>query len=440
MEGAKMSKISELAELLVSKNHLPQTDADRFVRIMFDVINSQLHRDRLVKVKGLGTFKLTNVRDRESINVTTGERITIEARDKITFTPDPVLRDLVNKPFSEFETVELNDGVDFSSIPEAEEPEETKEPQEADNPNEPIEPNKPNKPNKPIEPIEPNKHNNPIEPIEPNNPDNPNNPIEPIEPNNPNNPNVPAAPPAQRKTLMEQAFDEEKPLPTRQPRERQADDEGGKPKVDRRHVVVAKASLWLGGLLAVVLFAGIGLLAYSYGRVTAERDQLAQLVARQDQRDKALTHPRGKTLPRKEAAATPPQPAEKDSAALTAPQEPASGKAEANPTPAPTKDKQRQDEPSATHTPAPAEQEKAATPTEADEARYNRDPRVRTGAYRIVGVDRVVTARKGQSLAGISKSQLGPGMECYVEALNGKGPIKEGQKIKIPKLRLKKRK
>lgn len=476
-----MSKISELSELLVSKNHLPQADADRFVRIMFDVINSQLHRDRLVKVKGLGTFKLTTVKDRESINVTTGERITIEGRDKISFIPDPVLRDLVNKPFSEFETVELNDGVDFSSMPGEEEHEDEDtpssiaatepdaEPEESD-----VVPKEPEataeEPEAETEePVaradEPKAETNEsaAEDITPTTKENKptteegRDEIAESTPRpkagNPEDGQVPVVvAPAPKKTLMERAFDEEKPLSSQQPNERQAEDES-ESKVDRRHVVVSKASLWIWGLLAVVLFAGIGLLAYSYGRVTAERDQLAQLVARQDQHGKAMSHQNSKTPPRKASSAAPVQPGKKDSAALVTPQAPASGEAGGNPTTASAKDEQRQSEPTATHTPTPAEREKASastssiqqnrtddTPTAADEARYNRDPRIRTGAYRIVGVDRVVTARKGQSLAGISKSQLGSGMECYVEALNGKGPIKEGQKIKIPKLRLKKRK
>lgn len=517
-----MSKISELSELLVSKNHLSQTDADRFVRIMFDVINSQLHRDRLVKVKGLGTFKLTTVKDRESINVTTGERITIEGRDKITFTPDPVLRDLVNKPFSEFETIELNDGVDFSSMPQEDE-EESKEtvldikmptpegprevaiPVSEEGKDEPVENTlKDEETDKKFE-IQNQATPPEINPIQENFIEHPqpqdNEPIEapaeaphPIEaaaeevanieaPSNesveaPSNGNEDddedrkagtyspvgrnasiAIHPDHKKTLMEQAFDEEAPLQTSLP-SNQSETAENVEKTDNRHVMVLKASLWIWGVLATVLIVGIGILGYSYGRVTAERDHLAKLVAQQSRHDKEIALQDHKQAIAKETPATQPLTLEKDTTDIPTTHEVAGNDAEnalANhkkePTSSQAETKKHQNETAGIATKVPANREKeskvqhtaqqaptVSTPTAADEARYNRDPRIRTGAYHIVGIDRVVVVRKGQSLASISKSQLGPGMECYMEALNGNGPIKEGQKIKIPKLQLKKRK
>ena len=110
-----MNKMSDLAATLVDKYGLNQKDAEHFVASMFDVINDGLQSaDRMVKVKGLGTFKLTSVSPRESVDVNTGERIVIDGRDKISFTPETALRDRVNQPFSQFETVVLNDGVNFS--------------------------------------------------------------------------------------------------------------------------------------------------------------------------------------------------------------------------------------------------------------------------------------------------------------------------------------
>ena len=112
------SNISRLAKSISSKHGLTQAEAERFISKMFEVANEGLHEDKLLKIKWLGTFKVTPVKDRESVDVNTGERIVIEGRDKISFTPDNILKEIVNKPFAQFETVVVNDGVDFSDIDE----------------------------------------------------------------------------------------------------------------------------------------------------------------------------------------------------------------------------------------------------------------------------------------------------------------------------------
>ena len=124
-----MGKISiqDLSSVLVEKRGLSKKEASNFISEMFDIVQQELEKDKLVKIKGLGTFKIIDVDDRESVNVNTGERVLIEGHGKITFTPDSLMKELVNKPFSQFETVVLNDGVEF------EEPkEEVAEPQDAD--------------------------------------------------------------------------------------------------------------------------------------------------------------------------------------------------------------------------------------------------------------------------------------------------------------------
>ena len=115
-----MSKFSlnTLGKLLADKSGLSQVEAELFIRKMFDVCNQGLDADKQVKIKWLGTFKVQATKDRESINVNTGERFTIEGRDKLTFTPDNILKEIVNKPFAQFETVVVNDGVDFDEIDE----------------------------------------------------------------------------------------------------------------------------------------------------------------------------------------------------------------------------------------------------------------------------------------------------------------------------------
>lgn len=110
------NSIQEIAGAIAAKHRLSQHDAEAFVTSFFDLINDGLHSEKAVKVKGLGTFKVVDVRERESVNVNTGERVIIESHGKITFTADPIMRDLVNKPFAQFETVVLNDGVELEDM------------------------------------------------------------------------------------------------------------------------------------------------------------------------------------------------------------------------------------------------------------------------------------------------------------------------------------
>lgn len=108
--------IQDLADGLVLRRGLPKKDADVFVRSVFEIIGEYLQTDKIVKVKGLGTFKLVTVDSRESVDVNTGERIVIKEYTKVNFTPDPVLRDAVNKPFAQFETVVLYEGTDIADM------------------------------------------------------------------------------------------------------------------------------------------------------------------------------------------------------------------------------------------------------------------------------------------------------------------------------------
>ena len=105
-----------IADTVAKKHKITVKDAEKFVSAMFDVMNEGLKTDKLVKVKGLGTFKVQAVKPRESVNVNTGERVLIEGHDKVSFTPDATMKELVNKPFAQFETIVLNDGVDFTDI------------------------------------------------------------------------------------------------------------------------------------------------------------------------------------------------------------------------------------------------------------------------------------------------------------------------------------
>ena len=110
--------IQDIAKVLVEKSGLTQKEANKFATEMFSIIQQRLEEDELVKIKGFGTFKIINVEARESVSVRTGERVMIDSHAKVTFTPDTVMKELVNKPFSQFETVVLNDGVEFDDVAE----------------------------------------------------------------------------------------------------------------------------------------------------------------------------------------------------------------------------------------------------------------------------------------------------------------------------------
>ena len=114
--------LNELSAVLIERFGLNKRDAQQFIAQMVDVIRQGISQDKLVKVKGLGTFKIVEVGARESVNVNTGERVTIDSHSKLTFTPDAAMKELVNKPFSQFETVVLNEGVDFSDMEDENEP------------------------------------------------------------------------------------------------------------------------------------------------------------------------------------------------------------------------------------------------------------------------------------------------------------------------------
>ena len=105
--------LQDIINLLCEKQGISPKDSETFVRTMFDVIEEALTNEKYVKIKGLGTFKLTEVNSRESVHVNTGERIEIQGHSKVSFTPDTSMKELINKPFSHFETVVLNEGVEL---------------------------------------------------------------------------------------------------------------------------------------------------------------------------------------------------------------------------------------------------------------------------------------------------------------------------------------
>ena len=478
-----MSKFSlnTLGKLLADKSGLSQVEAELFIRKMFDVCNQGLDADKQVKIKWLGTFKVQATKDRESINVNTGERFTIEGRDKLTFMPDNILKEIVNKPFAQFETVVVNDGVDFGEIDEKFGEEQTedapaqvidfldeektatpnpevvvigsekeKEKEDEDElakqiaieqaklerlkqaqlEQERIQKEKLEKEKQEQERLEQEKLEQ--ERLE----------QEKLEQER-----------LEQERLEQERLEQEKLELAQQQQALKAVVEPAVPASDEseeeeeeeessnsHHIVIPRYLVVAVCLIVVALIGGMGWFAFNYGQMTAQRDHLAMQLNQYHQAP-------AKKVPAKPAAAPLSQEqklrqkAMEDSIRMAKTAE-AVKLAENSDEESANAEKAKQ-----TEAKAKAEaKEKAKDKAEEKAAskiassQYDKDARVRTGAYRIIGVAQTVTVGAGQTLEQISTRYLGSGMECYVEALNGTSTVKAGQKIKIPKLELKKKK
>ena len=386
-----MSKLNiyDLCSVLTSKNGLDDKESHRFIKAIFDVIQEGLDEDKIVKVKGLGTFKIIEVDDRESINVNTGERVLIEGHSKLTFTPDSVMKEIVNKPFSQFETVILNEGVDFPE-PVVEEP--AVEDIIADEPAE----------DKEII-VEPQIDNNVAE--------------QSVEEE-----------PVAEKTVAEEPVAEEPVAEEPVAEEPVAEDSVVEFTDDNDNVQSGEENSveesvfetsnnnsilrWiLSGVAVLLLILGAAYGGYLYGRYELS-EEIAYKQMKADLKTAEITTKKAQVAIKKDSVAQ-----EVDATKIGAMS-------------IDNKDESANDE---------AKTETAKTSSDKYE---DMDIRVRTGAYRIIGEDRTVKAKAGQTVEDMATKLLGPGMSCYVEVYNGldgKATLKEGQTIKIPKLELKKR-
>lgn len=513
-----MSKISlnDLAQRLAEKSGISLQDAELFIRKMFDVANEGLQSDKLVKMKWLGTFKVMAVKDRESVDVNTGERIIIEGRDKISFTPDNILKEIVNKPFAQFETVVVNDGVDFDeidrkfenaeedgsvfestleSVPDSDnsslesfveqdspatsgvidfldeendapvsdemivigekrlsqenvaEPEEKKPEGSEPAATEPAV----------SEPVESESATSELETKESEVPAQ--NEIESVVSDEENESTLTEETPiAEKVPSDEENSITEIPVVEEASIEEEASSDE---ETDKRHVVLPRYLVIAASVVFLAMIGGFGWFAFNYGKMAAQRDHLALQL---DNYQQIATE---KKTPTKSASTQEEilrKKAIEDSVRMAQASEVVKKAENAGQNMNATVDKQSIDVKSAeakknleakklADAKKQQETKKLAEAKKKEETRkqaekhaaqasskYDQDVRVRTGAYRIIGVSEVVTAREGQTIKSLSQKYLGPGMECYVEALNGTSLLKPGQKVKIPKLELKKKK
>ena len=541
MEVKTMSKISlnDLAQRLAEKSGISLQDAELFIRKMFDVANEGLQSDKLVKMKWLGTFKVMAVKDRESVDVNTGERILIEGRDKISFTPDNILKEIVNKPFAQFETVVVNDGVDFDEIdrkfenaeedgpvsdstlecvPDSENSsvesfveqdssatsgvidfldEENAAPVSdemivigerlsQENVAEPEEKKPEGSESAATEPAvfkpavsEPEESEFATSELETKESEVPaQHEVESVVSDEENEstlteetPIAEKVPSAEDNSITETPIVEKVPSDdenfTEAPIEEEASSDEETPPsdevTDKRHVVLPRYLVIAASVVFLAMIGGFGWFAFNYGKMAAQRDHLALQL---DNYQQIATETK-KKAPTKSASTQEEilrKKAIEDSVRMAQASEAVKKAENAGQNMNATVDKQSIDVKSAeakknleakklADAKKQQETKKLAEAKKKEEARkqtekhaaqasskYDQDARVRTGAYRIIGVSEVVTAREGQTIKSLSQKYLGPGMECYVEALNGNSQLKPGQKVKIPKLELKKKK
>lgn len=532
------SSLSVLAKAVASKRGLTQAEAERFIATMFEVAGDGIQEDKLLKMKWLGTFKITSVKDRESVDVNTGERILIEGRDKISFTPDNILKEIINKPFAQFETVVVNDGIDFSDIdekfanmereeeelqlqkeqechdeevvqeeqnaeqPQKEELSQVEEQPREENLSQEVELNEDlsqeaKKSQESLLDAELQSQeggqkdelsqevNTPIseetvalsselknaeiseddisETSEDNISQTSDDTISKTEENGipeevgilishlkeneseaeeierveeakvKEEAEVPKAAeahvektPEEAKVVVSQSNVENK----KQPEYDETLDEDEAYASDHHHLVIPKYVVALVSVVFVALLGGLCWFAFIYGKMQARQEQMEmQLKAIKPQ---PQPKPKPKVVAPVDTAKSVASSDDKTDAENALANGAQANNEQTDHAQLAMKKKAKQDSiRMAQANNAVKMAEKASV--------YLNDPRIRTGAYRIVGVEKTMTAKSGQTLAGLSKLYLGPGMECYMQAINGCSEIKPGQKVKIPKLELKRK-
>ena len=378
--------IQEVAKILIEKNGLGQREANQFATEFFAVILSRLQDGETVKVKGLGTFKIINVEARESVSVRTGERVVIDSHSKVSFTPDTVMKELVNKPFSQFETVVLNDGVEFEDMPDDVVEEETPVVEEPAADEQVVEEEKNEVAEEPVALVveEPSVEEPAVE-----------EPVAEVPLVKETAAEVPLVkePVAEVPLVKEPVAEESEELINFYEEEKPEERSWGR---------------WLlAGLVALALVIAAGYGGYQYGRqqtaVLPDTVFVRDTVYMAELQDSVEVGESEEAIIN-EIAATP-----------VAKEEPKE---------------------------APKVEPKVEPKKEELDQWSAKDERVRLGAYRIVGLSHEVTVLEGQTFYSICRAHLGPDMQCYVEVYNGlpQNPqIKAGQVLKIPKLEVKKR-
>ena len=454
-----MIKLTDLAAGLVEKAELTKREADFFIPLFIDVLTTGLKSDKQVKIKGLGTFKVTAVSPRESVDVNTGERIIIEGRDKISFTPEVALRDRVNAPFEQFETVTISDDADFSEIDERYQAEENTEEQEDTLPTQPTKEEKQVEEQLPQQEVVTDSVDAPSKEMA-NEPEEKQ--VEPlVERSQQPESSVIVAPMTEEK--KEEASEncqntsdkqsEEIPTFAKTDTEKVETTEAESDEIDEisedtqylrktLHRTQRNQKLLIGAVCCLLLLMiGSGLYVAQQFSLRDHRIEhlMAELISAKktnesavketpqmdenaDQQDNNTIEQTNQTDGGDEVTVT----QQHEDAAPVSKETSSLGHQQAT-----TR--------SANRATSAEKTQETQTKNRQYASKYDADPRIRTGAYAITGIAQTVTVRPGQTLSSISRAYLGPGMECYMEAVNDKAELKAGDKVKIPALKLKKK-
>ena len=430
-----MGKVSVawIAEAIAGKHGLTQKDAEQFVATFFDLINEALHEEKMVKVKGLGTFKVIDVRERESINVNTGERVVIESHGKISFTPDPIMRDLVNKPFAQFETVMLNDDVDIEELnavsvdeePLAivdEEPQEVEEESNVaaagpevvdeqplmneDQSQEETVPQLQEVEEPIVDVVGQTVEEEPEQVVEEELP------VEAEEQPQQATETEAALMPVEASPVDDEPQPEEESSPVEEePLAAQDEDEEEEEKpssfFERHETLLLTLSHLFVAAIALAIGYIIGMQHFDMDRPVVQ-ETVVDSTAR--------------------VSKTVVKPAEKDSVKDTVKEKAQQVK----------EDKHLLKEEDVVNVPAATTHDQPATANDSKQL-ATANAMVKTGAYRIVGTAKTITVKKGDTMERLSRLYLGEGMSCYIQLHNGVAEVSEGMRLKIPKLELKKR-
>lgn len=389
-----MTTVKDIAKILASRHKLSSAEADIFMQMIVEVINDGLLRDRIVKIKGFGTFKLQSVKERSSVNVNTGERVVIAEHDKVTFIPDKVMKDVINKPFAQFETVVVSEesllsGEDVEMDIEADVEEEKQEPELIVQPLTVVEDNEQTQDSQETDEMAIADESDAITEV----------PVESVE--------------------QDDVTDQEE-QGTVTDAEDCDDEDCYKPHVRCRNMFIYYGIL-INVVVAVIAFA-LGYCASSlqwFERGETETNVVAASEKRLSKQNAALSR-QHEYSNMKETTGV--DSVKKD----TVQQEIERSR----------QDNKRQN----TNVSADNKADGIADNSQEQPLKqYDTDVRVRTGAYYIVGTDKELRVKKGQTLKSISRASFGEGMECYIEVYNNVKTVKEGDIIKIPKLKLKKK-
>lgn len=390
-----MTSLNEFAKSLTDKYGLSDNDALNFLKEMFAVITDELRNGSdatSVKVKGLGTFRMQSVNPRVSVDVNTGERILIDGRYKIVFTPEAMLRDRVNSPFAQFETFVVNEGIDFSQVDEEE--------------------------NEGITSLEETSSDEPISSEEPSlSEESSSEDIQEGEENSNDNAQLSSAQTAAHAVSDVAVALMRKPTKESEDKAVEADNYVQGNECHRQRLKIWRYVLTFS---VVVLVAIAGIVFYFNKFANDNIRRIEQLESKA--RVNVSPAPKVKSKP---AAAVKAVSQKVDTMAVV---------------PSVPKSKVVTEQEPSSVKEISIVKDAGAQAAHKSTLSYDSDPRIRTGAYMIVGVSKRVKLQKGQTLKSLSKFYLGEGMECYVEAVNNYRELKAGDMVNIPALKLKPRK